>query len=284
MRSWKLGTAFGIGIYVHWTFFLLLAAYLLFPNLSPGGAELAVYPVVLLIAAFGCVVLHELGHALTARQFGIPTRDITLYPIGGVARLERMSERPWEEFWIAVAGPAVNVVIALGLGVLSSWLYGPGALALVGRMNLPVDLCWTNLLLVGFNLLPIFPMDGGRVLRALLTVSLGRLRATEWAAGIGAVLAVLLGILSWQQSWGGFLLPVLVVFVFFAGQQELAAVRAAEARRQAEPLDVMPVEGEVVDTLPAPTQAAFSGLIWDARLGAWVVWRNGRPIHAYWTD
>src|SRR5438876_3457560 len=96
MRSWKLGNAFGIGVHVHWTFLLLLG-FVLYSNWERGGLQLASYAVALLVSIFGCVVLHELGHALMARRFGIPTRDITLYPIGGVARLERMSERPWEE-------------------------------------------------------------------------------------------------------------------------------------------------------------------------------------------
>src|SRR5207237_3760644 len=116
MGSWKLGRAFGINIYVHWSF-LLLVAFALYRNWSIGGQRLAIFGLIVLFAAFACVVLHELGHALMARHFGIPTRDITLYPIGGVARLERMSERPWEEFCIAVAGPAVNVVIAAVLAV-----------------------------------------------------------------------------------------------------------------------------------------------------------------------
>src|SRR5437588_12672293 len=110
LRAWKLGNVFGIGIYVHWSF-LLLPAWAFLNNLGVGGLPLAFYVVALLCTVFGCVVLHELGHALMARRFGIGTRDITLYPIGRVARLERMSERPWEEFWIAVAGPAVNVVL-----------------------------------------------------------------------------------------------------------------------------------------------------------------------------
>src|SRR5437764_10648560 len=108
LRSWRIGTAFGIGIYVHWSFVLLLV----WAMLSNSGLASALYTGGLLVTLFGCVLLHELGHALTARQFGIPTRSITLYIIGGVARLERMSEKAWEEFWIAVAGPAVNVVIA----------------------------------------------------------------------------------------------------------------------------------------------------------------------------
>src|SRR5438105_8569047 len=108
LRSWKVGTAFGIGIYVHWSLLLLLG-WLVMENVSGGNPAQFVYPAVVVAAAFGCVALHELGHALMARQYGIRTRDITLYIIGGVARLERMSTRPGEEFWIAVAGPAVNV-------------------------------------------------------------------------------------------------------------------------------------------------------------------------------
>src|SRR5262245_26740095 len=106
LRSWKIGTAFGIDLKVHWSILLLFA-------LGIAQTGQVVFSTLMMTALRGCVVLHELGHALTARAFGIPTRDITLYAIGGVARLERMSERPWEEFWIAVAGPAVNVVIAL---------------------------------------------------------------------------------------------------------------------------------------------------------------------------
>src|SRR5712692_9810640 len=115
LRSWKLGTMFGIGIYVHATF-LLLPAFVFLANIGTGQIGLALYAVMMIPAVFGCVVLHELGHALTARHYGIETRDITLYPIGGVARLERLPHRPLEEFWIAVAGPAVNVAIAFLLG------------------------------------------------------------------------------------------------------------------------------------------------------------------------
>jgi Zn-dependent protease len=291
-RSWKLGTAFGIGIYVHWTF-LLLPAYVLFSNLGVGGLELALYMVGLVVALFGCVVLHELGHALMARRFGIPTRDITLYPIGGVARLERMSERPWEEFWIALAGPAVNVVIA-GLLALTLRMVdlarGAEALLLPTPGNFVLHLLLMNLFLVLFNLLPAFPMDGGRVLRALLALGLGRLRATEIAARVGAVMA---GILVFQALGLPLLpflpsgsIPMLLVagFVFLVGQQELGMVRYIEARRQAEPLDAVPVDAEILDAVPVSPQRPFSGMAWDSRLRAWVVWQNGRPVHAYWVD
>src|SRR5437867_4404357 len=151
-RSWKLGTAFGIGIYLHWSFFLLLA-FVFFSHLGGGHLESAVYEIMLFSAVFGCVVLHELGHALMARYYGIATRDITLYPIGGVARLERLSERPIEEFWIALAGPAVNVAIAAGLAVLL-FLAGVSAglpeLGFGGIEAFLSHLMLANLVLVGF--------------------------------------------------------------------------------------------------------------------------------------
>ena len=116
LRAWKIGRVFGIDLFIHWTFFLLPLWAVLQEHNNPLGT---LGLLGLLFCVFGCVILHELGHALTARYFGIGTRDITLYPIGGVARLERMSEKPWEEFWIAVGGPAVNVAIALLLIIVS---------------------------------------------------------------------------------------------------------------------------------------------------------------------
>jgi Zn-dependent protease len=163
-RSWKLGTLGGVGICVHSTC-LLLVALQLFAPLVAGGWPLGEYRLTLYVAVLGCIVLHELGHAWMARRYGIATRDITLYPIGGVASLERMSEKPSEEFWIALAGPAVSVVIAAFLRLLTlifpDWFptqetpgFQPG--------HLVCHLALINLGLVVFNLLPAFPMDGGR--------------------------------------------------------------------------------------------------------------------------
>ena len=274
LRSWKLGTAFGIGIFVHWTF-LLLPAWVLLSNLS-GGVPVAVYLLAFVTAVFGCVVLHELGHALMARRFGIATRDITLYPIGGVARLERMSEKPWEEFWIALAGPAVNVVIA---GLLFGFL---ALLELTGAPRLPFvpqlasGLMLANAVLVGFNLLPAFPMDGGRVLRALLAMRLGRLQATEIAAQLGLVMAVLMGAGAFFFHTPS--LALIAVFIFFAGQQELMALRHREAVHQSEPLWALPADREAVEDWQAPAHGGFTGFRWNAPAQAWEVWRNGRSL------
>lgn len=276
LRSWKLGSAFGIPLYVHPTF-LLLPLWVFFQN-SGLGAFGAAFSVVLVLAVFGCVLLHELGHALMARFFRIGTRDITLYPIGGVARLDRMTERPHEELCIALAGPAVNVGIALLLTVPLALAYLAGTLPGYAEVVARADDWWTlagkfavllwfsNVVLVLFNLLPAFPMDGGRVLRAVLAGALGHLRATEIASRVGLVLAFVLALVAIQFGQPGLLLAALAVC--FLGQQERQAVRHREARRRATMED-------------APTAQGFTGVAWDASYRIWVRWHDGRPV-AWW--
>jgi Zn-dependent protease len=185
--------------------------------------------ILVVLSVFGCVLLHELGHALMARRFGINTRDITLYPIGGVARLERMPRAPGAELLIALAGPAVNFVLAAGL--LFLLFLGAGE---VGFMSIPgvflETLLSINLMLGLFNLIPAFPMDGGRVLRALLSGWLGRMQATVIAATVGKTLAVCfaVAVLLWTQN------PIqiaLAAFIYFAAHGEEAQVRFEERRR-----------------------------------------------------
>jgi len=270
---------FGIGIYVHATF-LLLPLFLFLINLGTAGVGWALFAVMMIPAIFACVVLHELGHALAARHYGIETRDITLYPIGGVARLESLPQRPLQEFWIAVAGPAVNVAIAallgglllLAIGVDSSFLTD----SLAGLVLLP--LIGVNVLLVLFNMLPAFPMDGGRVLRALLAARLGQLRATTIATQIGVATALafsLVGLIIFKNP----LIPVVGLFVYFAGQQELAAVRYRYARRVHEPLEVLPAYEDELDWPTPVLRRGFSGFTWDSGSERWIEWRNGRPVH-----
>jgi Zn-dependent protease len=225
--SWKLGRVAGIDIYVHPTFLLIL---LMPPMLGEGYVGLSL---VLLLAAFGCVLLHELGHALMARRFGIETEDITLYPIGGVARLRRLPRSPGAELLIALAGPAVNVTIAAGLGLMGHFgLFGlERAQSLLGLFAL--ELLLVNIGLAVFNLIPAFPMDGGRVLRALLSGWLGRVRATRLAAGLGRGLALafaLAGLWFGQLMW-----VVLAAFIFLAAGAELAGVVNEERRRAYQP-------------------------------------------------
>lgn len=210
----------GIDIYLHWTFGLLIVGIFAFYVLHGVGVNAAMAGVLLVLAVFGCVVLHELGHALMARRFGVPTRDITLYPIGGVARLARIPEEPIQEFWIAVAGPAVNVLIATLLALVL-WALGnsfdPEALVRP-QGHFLTSLMWINLMLVGFNMLPAFPMDGGRVLRALLALHLNYVRATQIAANVGQGMAVLFGLFG-LISFNPILLFI-ALFVYVGAQQE----------------------------------------------------------------
>ncbi len=216
--SWKIGRIAGIEISVHWTF-LILIAWIIFIRFGEGLAAV-VEGIVFILAVFLCIVLHELGHALTARRFGIKTRDITLLPIGGMARLERMPEAPAQELLVALGGPAVTLMIAIALFAVDAAIWGLPSLmdpTSLGR-NLLVQLLWVNVILLGFNLLPAFPMDGGRVLRALLHFELDYVRSTEIAATVGQFMAVLFGLLGLYIQ-NPFLI-LIAIFVYFGAREE----------------------------------------------------------------
>jgi Zn-dependent protease/CBS domain-containing protein len=190
--SWRLGRPFGIQIRVHATFLLLLVWVAGTHLMQRQGWTLALGGVVYVLAIFAIVVIHELAHALMARRFGIGTRDILLLPIGGVSHLERMPTKPSQELLVALAGPLVNIVLAgvlLGVLVVTGSLSNALAWTLVGGPFV-AKLMWTNVALAGFNLLPAFPMDGGRVLRGLLAMRMEHMRATDVAAAIGRAAAV----------------------------------------------------------------------------------------------
>src|SRR5512139_3060975 len=187
--SIRVGNLFGIPLFVHVTFLLFLAWTGVTSWRAGSGASDAIEGVLFISTLFACVVLHELGHALTARRYGITTRDITLLPIGGVARLDRMPDDPKQELWVAIAGPAVNVVIAAALFLVTqvtsiSGMGETGFESLVSGSFLGRVMA-VNVFLVLFNMLPAFPMDGGRVLRALLATRLEYTRATHIAAVVG---------------------------------------------------------------------------------------------------
>ena len=209
--SWKIGTFTGIAVYVHATFVLLLGWIALTHWMQYQSLIPALTGVAFILSLFLCVVLHEYGHALTARTFGIATKDITLLPIGGVARLERIPDKPNQELWVALAGPAVNAVIA---ALLAAYLSLTGHFQPVQQIGLTHGVflervMFANLFLVGFNMIPAFPMDGGRVLRALLAKRMEYARATRIAASIGQGLAFVFGFL------GLFTNPFLVFIAFF---------------------------------------------------------------------
>jgi Zn-dependent protease len=222
--SWKIARLWGIDVYMHATFLLLIGWVALNYWLELHRWSAVVSGVSFILALFLCVVLHEYGHALTARRYGIRTRDITLYPIGGVARLERMPEKPIEELWVALAGPAVNVVISAALFAYLYLTHGLVSLQslTVASGSFLARLLTVNLLLVGFNLLPAFPMDGGRVLRAILAMNMDYVRATQAAATIGQGMAFIFGFIGLFAN--PFLLFV-ALFVWIGAAQEASMVQ-----------------------------------------------------------
>jgi Zn-dependent protease len=214
----------------------------------------------LVAALFVCVALHELGHALAAREFGIDTRRILLTPLGGIAQLERMSQKPWEEFWIAVAGPAVNVAIASILGVIlaAGYVIIAGATQSAVWYFLSV-LLGLNVVMVLFNMLPAFPMDGGRVFRAILASAFGLLPGTRIAVAVGTVVAAIMGIGGFLLTLNPFLL-LIGLFVMFAGRQELEALEAEARDRQA-------YDDETIPTLSG--QRHVTVCVWDPEHHTW---------------
>ncbi len=226
--SWRLFTAFGIGVYVHVTFLLLLLLFLIHPLASgKGGLMLGLLSVFLILAVFACVLLHEFGHALTARRFGVQTRDITLLPIGGLARLERIPTDPRQELLIAIAGPAVNLAIA-GLLLPLGYAFGGGPEVAPTRLTLSGggflwELFSINLWLAVFNFVPAYPMDGGRVLRALLALKMDYLQATRIAVGVGQALAFAFGLFGLLNE--NFILILIAFFVYLGAAQEGSIVQ-----------------------------------------------------------
>lgn len=226
--SWKIGRFAGIDVYVHATFLLLILWVVALHWIAGRSVQAVVNGVIFIVALFGCVVLHEFGHALTARRYGFPTKDIVLLPIGGVSRFERMPDKPWQEFWVAVAGPIVNLAIAAVLYVvllLTSGLHPIKELSITSGPFL-YRLLAANVLLAVFNLIPAFPMDGGRVLRALLATRVDHVRATQTAAAVGQGIALIFGLI------GLFFDPFLVfiaLFVWIGAAHEAHSVQFREA-------------------------------------------------------
>ena len=235
--SWsiKLGRIFGIDIKVHLTFLLILV----WGALNYGGSAGPLYGVVVTLALFTLVLLHELGHSLAALGYGIPVKDITLLPIGGVARLERMPEKPLHELVVALAGPAVNVILAMVLlpivavlAVIQGAPLSVGMLMQPGLLGLLVFLLTANISLAVFNMIPAFPLDGGRVLRAILGFFVDYQQATQVAVTVGRILAIGLGLVAIFVP-GQIFLALIAMFIFFVGSQEGQAVAARGILRKA---------------------------------------------------
>ncbi|MGI8650744.1 MAG: site-2 protease family protein [Rubrobacter sp.] len=240
--AFKIGRAFGIDVKVHWTFFLLLIFFGFLSYSQNQSIVAALVTGALILALFFCVLLHEYGHSITAQKLGIEINDITLLPIGGVARMKSMPEKPWDEVKIALAGPAVNVVLApvfFGFALLFGGFSGGVPNLLTGVTGVGSFLGYLaiiNIVLAVFNLIPAFPMDGGRVLRGLLATRLGAVRATDISSTIGQIAALgffLLGLFTNP------LLALVAVFIFFGASGEAQMVRQREMLRGLSVRDVM---------------------------------------------
>jgi Zn-dependent protease len=273
--SWKIARIHGIGIYVHFTFPLLLLWIVLGHYFRSHDVAEALRETLFVALVFGIIVLHELGHAFAAARYGIATRDITLLPIGGVARLERMPEDPRQELVVALAGPLVNVIIAAGLFVgmyASSELFRvPMASPTEGAL-LP-RLLAVNVWLVLFNLIPAFPMDGGRVLRALLAMRTDYASATQTAATVGQGIALLFGFIG---LFSNPLLLFIALFVWIGAAQEAHLAQAKGALAGIPVADVMIREFQTLsteDTLGVAARHALAGFQQD-----FPVVRDGRLV------
>jgi len=255
--SFGVGKIAGIRIEIHVTFVLFVGWIALSRGLGVGDVGRALEAVLLLLLVFGCVLLHELGHAMAARRYGIRTRDIILLPFGGVARLERMPERPQEEIVVAIAGPMVNVVLA---GVL--FFFVRDHILVNGELNMQGGilevLFFVNVVMLLFNLIPAFPMDGGRVLRALLALRLSYAQATRIASIVGQAVAIVFGIVGLLNQ-----VPTLIfvaLFVFLAAGEERSVVESRAA------LSGIPVRAAMVTDFAAldasdPLQRAVDHLM-----------------------
>jgi Zn-dependent protease/CBS domain-containing protein len=242
--AFKIGRFSGIDVRVHWTFLLLLALFAFIGYQASGSPLGALTATAVIVALFLCVLLHEFGHSLVAQRLGIEIHSITLLPIGGVSNLESLPEKPADEVKISVAGPLVNVVLAFIFFAVALLL---GAVPLVPSNNLFTGfgsvgefffyLGYLNVVLAVFNLLPAFPMDGGRVLRGLLATRLGAVRATDISSAVGQFFALaffFIGLLT-----ANFILTFIAVFIFFGASGEKQMVRQRESTRGILVSDVM---------------------------------------------
>jgi Zn-dependent protease len=287
-RSVTIGTLFGSDLRLHWSWLALpgmVAAY----SLAVFPWREATFQVLLLLAAYGCVLAHEGVQILAARRFGMGTRDVTVYPFWGVARLTRLSDRPWQEIYIAATGPIFLALVAAGIG-------GGLALGDVSVRQFPanvveptpqwfaVHLFWANVLLAILHSLPVLPLDGGRMFRAALALTVSRLRATEVAAALGTLGAavLLIAAIIWFHSP---LMGVTALLLYLGAQEDLgttryfAAIRHDPGEAGPAPAVMVPMD-QIVTPDCRPSEPRFTGFTWNARARLWIEWRDGQPVSA----
>jgi len=275
--SLQLGNIFGIKVQVHWTFLILLG-WIVFSNMRAGsGAEQTMWSVLFILTIFACVTLHEFGHALAAKRFGIKTKDITLLPIGGLARLESIPENPREELIVAIAGPLVNIVIVAALYPIvhftSDVTSSIKQLTAITSENFLFNLMFINLWLAVFNLIPAFPMDGGRVLRALLSFKMERHKATAIAARIGQLLAF--GFVT----LGFFSNPFLIfigLFIFLGAQAEAEYTQAKSILKGFTVNDVLMKQYQTISS--GETIKAAVTMLLNGQYKSFLVTDNGQAV------
>lgn len=281
MRSWSLriGKFFGIEVFIHWTFWILIGWIFLMYFRVNGDLVQGLWGAAFVLALFGCVVLHEFGHALTARRFGVRTKNITLYPIGGIASLEGMPEKPQQELVVALVGPSVNLVIA---GILWLYLSASGKLpdftaveATGGMVQFPFlfTLLTANLVLALFNLIPAFPMDGGRALKSILAFWMDAATATRIAAGIGQLLAIVFVFLGFFYN---FWLVFIGLFIYLGAGGEAAFARTKSALADLEVKDALMHRFTIL--APTDTLADAVGALLNSQESEFVIAENGKPV------
>jgi len=276
MGGWKIARLFGIDVKVHFTFALALVLGALSWGQRYEGNGYA-FGVLLTLLIFVCVLLHELSHSVVAQAFGIPVPQIILFPIGGVAQMSKRPSTPLQELLIAVAGPASNVVIAGGLFALGKFVLGydvPWRSAEPVLSAPSAEALWwmltaSNLALAVFNMIPALPMDGGRVLRAILTLGAGTMKATAWSAQLGRVLAVLMMVAGYRFGWS---LMLVGVFVYFGASAELAEAKRLQLLEGVRVIDalnphVLRLSPDTPVQLVAPTIAFSPQNAFEVRLG-----------------
>jgi Zn-dependent protease/CBS domain-containing protein len=264
--SWRVARIGGTDVKLHFTFVLLIV-WFVWQGFAAGGGAGALATGVTLLVLFGSVLVHEFGHIRMARRFGIRTPDVLLLPIGGVARLERIPDEPRQELLVALAGPAVTLTIALvAYGVMAALGQAPSLRPSDALPESPLALLFgINLVLLLFNLIPAFPMDGGRVLRALLASRLGPLKATRIATRVGQGLALVFGLVGLFGEPPRPLLLLIAFFVFFGAGSELAMVEARTATRGLALREVMVTNYRTIAVHARLEQAAAMLLDGDQR-------------------
>jgi stage IV sporulation protein FB len=283
-----IGTIFGSDLRLHWSWPLLPVAAAIY-SLAVFPWRVAVFQVMLLLAAYIVVLAHEGVQLLAARSFGLGTRDVTLYPFWGVARLTRLSERPWQENYIAATGPVFLALVATLVGGVLS-LSGQTVWAFPAEIEEPtvaaflIHLFWAAVLLAALHCLPVLPLDGGRIFRALLALTVSRLRATEVAAALstfGAAVLLIAAILWFHSP----LLAVTAVLLYLGAQEDLgttryfASIRHERNERGPAPAVMVPMD-QIVTSECRPAEPNFNGFTWNPRARLWIEWRDGQPVSA----